>query len=47
MQSVYYVGGFGSSHYIGYIPLDMYQTAGTSEEQSVAGRIRVDQAVLS
>ncbi len=41
LQSVYFVGGFGSSHYIGYIPLDMYQAA--SPALSVAGRILVEQ----
>ncbi|QRV82554.1 pyridoxamine 5'-phosphate oxidase family protein [Ceratobasidium sp. AG-Ba] len=26
-EAVYYVGGFGNEHYIGRIPLDMYQNA--------------------
>ncbi|KAI0930289.1 hypothetical protein AcV5_007046 [Taiwanofungus camphoratus] len=26
-HTVYYVGGFGNEHYIGYIPLEMYQNA--------------------
>ncbi|KAH9935299.1 pyridoxamine 5'-phosphate oxidase-domain-containing protein [Fomitopsis serialis] len=28
--AIYYVGGFGDLHYIGYIPLGMYQGAGPS-----------------
>ena len=47
-QSVYYVGGFGSEHFIGYIPLDKYQTANstaeTAAELGVAGRVLVTQA---
>lgn len=43
-HSVYFVGGFGSSHYIGYIPLDMYQRAALASEQGVAGRVLIDQA---
>ncbi|KAF8315813.1 hypothetical protein DL93DRAFT_2096485 [Clavulina sp. PMI_390] len=27
-EAVYYVGGFGGTHYIGYIPLDLYQKSG-------------------
>ncbi|KAI1794146.1 pyridoxamine 5'-phosphate oxidase-domain-containing protein [Ganoderma leucocontextum] len=46
-HSVYYVGGFGSEHFIGYIPLDMYQTANstaeTAAEFGVAGRVLVTQ----
>jgi len=26
-HSIYYVGGFGSEHYIGYIPIDLYTEA--------------------
>ncbi|KAJ3552205.1 hypothetical protein NM688_g4271 [Phlebia brevispora] len=40
-HSVYFVGGFGSSHYIGYIPLEMYRSA--APIQSTAGRILVEQ----
>lgn len=29
-QSVYYVGGFGSEHYIGWIPLELYRNSSTS-----------------
>ncbi|KAL6310347.1 pyridoxamine 5'-phosphate oxidase-domain-containing protein [Sparassis latifolia] len=29
-HTVYYVGGFGSEHYIGYIPLGMYQSPDSS-----------------
>ncbi|KAM5531589.1 hypothetical protein V8D89_014758 [Ganoderma adspersum] len=47
-HSVYYVGGFGSEHFIGYIPLDKYQTANstaeTAAELGVAGRVLVTQA---
>ncbi|EKM54482.1 uncharacterized protein PHACADRAFT_258359 [Phanerochaete carnosa HHB-10118-sp] len=43
-QSIYFVGGFGSSHFIGYIPLEMYQSAVLPPEQGVAGRILVSQA---
>lgn len=25
---IYYVGGFGDTHYIGHIPVDMYDKAG-------------------
>ncbi|KAF7966683.1 hypothetical protein HWV62_37482 [Athelia sp. TMB] len=38
---VYFVGGFGSTHYIGGIPLDLYQRS--SAERSVAGRLMVAQ----
>ncbi|KAH7108065.1 pyridoxamine 5'-phosphate oxidase-domain-containing protein [Auriculariales sp. MPI-PUGE-AT-0066] len=27
-QIIYYIGGFGGLHYIGYIPLELYQTSG-------------------
>jgi len=27
-QAVYYVGGFGGLHYIGYIPIDLYRRSG-------------------
>ena len=43
-QGVYYVGGFGSEHYIGYIPLDMYQNAlsqSGGKGTGVAGRLLV------
>ncbi|KIP10884.1 hypothetical protein PHLGIDRAFT_84302 [Phlebiopsis gigantea 11061_1 CR5-6] len=46
-HSIYYVGGFGSSHYIGYIPLEMYQSAASMPEQSVAGRILITQTDIS
>ncbi|KAF9792492.1 pyridoxamine 5'-phosphate oxidase-domain-containing protein [Thelephora terrestris] len=45
--AIYFVGGFGSSHYIGYIPLELYQTALRPESphdpKSIAGRILIDQ----
>jgi len=46
-HAIYFVGGFGSSHYIGYIPLELYQTALQSDSlndpKDVAGRILIDQ----
>ncbi|KAI9062874.1 hypothetical protein FKP32DRAFT_1612125 [Trametes sanguinea] len=41
-HSVYFVGGFGDKHYIGYIPLDMYQAA-AHQAPGVAGRVLFDQ----
>lgn len=46
VQSIYYVGGFGSEHFIGYIPLEMYQAALDADlgaEVSVGGRVLVTQ----
>ncbi|GJE92227.1 pyridoxamine 5'-phosphate oxidase-domain-containing protein [Phanerochaete sordida] len=43
-HSIYFVGGFGSSHYIGYVPLELYQGAALGPEQGVAGRVLVDQS---
>jgi len=41
-HSVYFVGGFGDRHYIGYIPLELYQKAKPSlDEIHVAGRLTV------
>jgi len=31
-KSIYYVGGFGGLHYIGNIPLDLYQQSGKPED---------------
>ncbi|CUA74843.1 hypothetical protein RSOLAG22IIIB_05740 [Rhizoctonia solani] len=31
-QAVFYVGGFGSEHYIGWIPLDLYRSGSTEKE---------------
>jgi len=46
-HAIYFVGGFGSSHYIGYIPPELYQTALQSDSlndpKDVAGRILIDQ----
>ena len=42
-QSIYYVGGFGSEHYIGYIPLDMYQVALPADQVAIGGRLLVTQ----
>lgn len=33
-QTIYFVGGFGDRHYIGYIPLDTYQKAVPTGETS-------------
>ncbi|OCH95171.1 hypothetical protein OBBRIDRAFT_721227 [Obba rivulosa] len=30
LHTIYYVGGFGSEHYIGYIPLELYEGAAES-----------------
>jgi len=35
-SSLYYVGGFGGEHYIGYVPLDLYQSA-VPDEKGVSG----------
>ncbi|KZP34721.1 hypothetical protein FIBSPDRAFT_1035700 [Athelia psychrophila] len=40
-QDVYFVGGFGTTHYIGGIPLDLYQRS--SSKRGVAGRLFVTQ----
>ena len=42
---MYFVGGFGDEHYIGYIPLELYQRAGSADAANfgVAGRVLVDQ----
>lgn len=37
--TIYYVGGFGSEHYIGYIPLELYQRAG--EGPITDGELRI------
>ncbi|KAF8628905.1 hypothetical protein AX15_003686 [Amanita polypyramis BW_CC] len=45
-QSVYFVGGFGNDHYIGPIPLHIYQDAGMKNYEpilGIAGRIIVEQ----
>ncbi|KAH9931110.1 pyridoxamine 5'-phosphate oxidase-domain-containing protein [Epithele typhae] len=45
-HSVYFVGGFGSEHFIGYIPLDVYQAvppADPDAEVGVGGRVLVTQ----
>ncbi|PCH43767.1 hypothetical protein WOLCODRAFT_75371, partial [Wolfiporia cocos MD-104 SS10] len=42
-HTVYYVGGFGSEHYIGYIPLDMYQAVRTSADHDVSEDVLHDQ----
>ncbi|KAI0784442.1 pyridoxamine 5'-phosphate oxidase-domain-containing protein [Abortiporus biennis] len=47
-HSVYYVGGFGSEHYIGYIPLELYQSASSLElydcEEIVGDEVMDDNA---
>ncbi|KAI0743561.1 pyridoxamine 5'-phosphate oxidase-domain-containing protein [Daedaleopsis nitida] len=35
-HSIYYVGGFGNEHFIGYIPLEMYQSALDADHGDVA-----------
>ncbi|EJD52579.1 hypothetical protein AURDEDRAFT_181152 [Auricularia subglabra TFB-10046 SS5] len=42
-HSVYYVGGFGDVHYIGYIPLDLYAASvpEARAERVIGGRLRV------
>ncbi|TFK68667.1 hypothetical protein BDN72DRAFT_655871 [Pluteus cervinus] len=46
-HTVYFVGGFGDTHYIGYIPLGLYQSSGPQPSLSpVAGRILVTQGGL-
>ncbi|KAF8639524.1 hypothetical protein AX17_001429 [Amanita inopinata Kibby_2008] len=48
-QTIYFVGGFGDEHYIGFIPLHLYQEAAfgnervSSPEVGIAGRILVEQ----
>ncbi|KAI0081231.1 hypothetical protein K474DRAFT_1656712 [Panus rudis PR-1116 ss-1] len=32
-HTIYYVGGFGNLHYIGYIPLDVYQNATSTPKE--------------
>ncbi|EIN11836.1 hypothetical protein PUNSTDRAFT_62720, partial [Punctularia strigosozonata HHB-11173 SS5] len=48
-QAIYYVGGFGSEHYIGYIPLNLYQEAlaSTMGPVGVAGRFLVQTGQMS
>ncbi|KAF9501905.1 hypothetical protein BDN71DRAFT_1438640 [Pleurotus eryngii] len=38
-ESVYFVGGFGDKHFIGYIPLEIYQGAPASAEVSLQGSL--------
>jgi len=40
-KTIYFVGGFGGEHYIGYIPLEIYRNA--SAERGGAGRVLVKQ----
>ncbi|KAI0092935.1 pyridoxamine 5'-phosphate oxidase-domain-containing protein [Irpex rosettiformis] len=40
IHNIYFVGGFGGLHYIGYIPPSLYADAG-SAEMSLAGRLQV------
>ncbi|KAH9949561.1 pyridoxamine 5'-phosphate oxidase-domain-containing protein [Amylocystis lapponica] len=35
-HTIYYVGGFGGAHYIGYIPLAVYQAANSTSHESHA-----------
>ncbi|KAI5123671.1 hypothetical protein M0805_001700 [Coniferiporia weirii] len=44
-HSVFFVGGFGDKHYIGNVPLDLYQNAlSSSDMQIMAGRITLQDA---
>ncbi|KAI0630380.1 pyridoxamine 5'-phosphate oxidase-domain-containing protein [Trametes polyzona] len=43
-HTVYFVGGFGDEHYIGYVPLELYQNA-LAGDLGVAGRVLVDQHI--
>ncbi|KAF9454007.1 hypothetical protein P691DRAFT_811793 [Macrolepiota fuliginosa MF-IS2] len=36
-HTIYFVGGFGDEHYIGYIPFHLYQAAGASKATGVKG----------
>jgi len=45
-HTIYFVGGFGDEHYIGYIPLQLYQDAAPPDftgYRNIAGRILADQ----
>ncbi|KAI0344655.1 hypothetical protein BDW22DRAFT_1412427 [Trametopsis cervina] len=42
VNSIYFVGGFGGLHYIGYIPPELYASSG-SLLRPVAGRLRIQQ----
>ncbi|PFH53791.1 hypothetical protein AMATHDRAFT_136815, partial [Amanita thiersii Skay4041] len=50
-HTVYFVGGFGDKHYIGFIPLNLYQSAtpdvyqAATPERGVAGRILIEQSI--
>ncbi|KAH8119248.1 pyridoxamine 5'-phosphate oxidase-domain-containing protein, partial [Phellopilus nigrolimitatus] len=43
-HSIFFVGGFGDKHYIGDVPLELYQDARPSEFLTVAGRVKVQTA---
>ena len=43
-QTIYYVGGFGGIHYIGDVPLELYQTAAASSPIRIPGRLAVQAA---
>ncbi|KZO93307.1 hypothetical protein CALVIDRAFT_540026 [Calocera viscosa TUFC12733] len=38
---IYWVGGFGDEHYIGYIPLDLYQKTLPTQVEDAAAQLRV------
>ncbi|PVF97738.1 hypothetical protein CPB86DRAFT_413028 [Serendipita vermifera] len=40
-RTIYYVGGFGSEHYIGYIPLRTYQEAHPQDHATNSGELRI------
>ncbi|KAI0062409.1 hypothetical protein BV25DRAFT_1825385 [Artomyces pyxidatus] len=43
-HTVYFVGGFGDEHYIGYVPLNLYQTASPFDETDVGSRFLKQEA---
>ncbi|KAI0780040.1 pyridoxamine 5'-phosphate oxidase-domain-containing protein [Fomes fomentarius] len=46
-HSVYYVGGFGDKHFIGYIPIEKFQAAlpaDYGEDVAIGGRLLVNQS---
>ncbi|KAK0485763.1 pyridoxamine 5'-phosphate oxidase-domain-containing protein [Armillaria novae-zelandiae] len=38
-ESVYFVGGFGGRHYIGFIPMELYQNAGGSTDSYLSEHV--------
>ncbi|KAF9010496.1 pyridoxamine 5'-phosphate oxidase-domain-containing protein [Cyathus striatus] len=48
-QRIYFVGGFGGAHYIGFVPLDLYQKAHTDrmDEEEKSGIMEWNQFPVS